>query len=171
MILFCPFCRIPLYAAAHAFDRGIHNVSRRAPACEPARRTTRTTRCGRRRRFRIARTSSGPLPRAKIIQTVVSDIFQISDLAHAVFGPVTRVQLFEPLTGEIMTGAAEGQGALQLHGACFNPASEGQSSVRPRPAALASSLFSLMRLAQPAVHPAGRDKFGGHPCHNVYPCF
>lgn len=109
-------------------------------------------------------------PAQKLIQTVVSDIFQIIDLAHAVFGAVTRVQLFEPFAGEIMTGVAKGQGALQLHGACFNPASKGRSSVRPRPAALASSFFSLICLAQPAVHPARRDKFCGHLCHNVHPC-
>jgi hypothetical protein len=99
------------------------------------------------------------LPYAKL-----PDIFKVFDHAHAIFGSVPLVEMFQPVAGKAVAAETEtGFGGNQLF-AVFDTA-EGAGflfGVNVNPAAGTRILFPYICHAEAAVHPAGSDQFRGY---------
>jgi hypothetical protein len=93
-------------------------------------------------------------------------VLQILKHAHMVFRTVTAIQLFEPLARIFRAVITEAQRALLHAGAILDFTGFTRQPGCSRPAAGALPGFSLIRHAQPAIHPARRNQLIPHFRHN-----
>jgi hypothetical protein len=100
----------------------------------------------------------------KFPDTVSPDVLQVFNHAHAITGPISFVQVFDPFTGIFCAGEAIPGAALSKGGAILDLAVDA-GCVLPGVLAAAAGAFRFLtqiRQANPAVHPTGRDQYGFH---------
>ena len=87
-------------------------------------------------------------------------LFEIVDHAHAVLGPIARIQVIQPVAGKSVTAEAVPDFALYYLLTVLDPANDAgfRLDAVVAPAAGTGILFSCIRDTEATIHPAGGDQ-------------
>ena len=111
---------------------------------------------------------AGLFPFCEFSNACIPDVFEVFDHAHAIFGSVAFIQLFESGAGIGWAGETEPSASRELFAVLdsTSDAACGLVFVTP-PASGASVLFPYIGITDTAVHTAGSDQ-GRFDCHAGY---